>query len=427
MNRSYGQCDFPIQGFQYSSDLLRCGAFGMDAVAQRVGTPTYVYSAEAIRENYRSYSRALKGIPHRVHYAVKANSCLAILALLAREGAGFDIVSGGELYRVLKAGGDPREVVYSGVGKTRAELQYALQSGVGTIHCESEPELALLRDVATELGASPAVGIRVNPDIDAKTHPYIATGLSEHKFGVAVEDAEGLYQRASEWSPLRLSSISCHVGSQIRDVAVFTDAVEQLLSLAYRLRDQGLPIDALNLGGGLGIGYATGEPSTSISAYGKLLSRAFEGQDLQIGIEPGRSIVGQAGILLSRVLYRKRSGRKTFLVVDGAMNDLVRPALYQAHHEILPVASRNSRSVRCDVVGPICESGDFLAADRMLPAFEPGDLLAVATAGAYGFVLSSNYNARPRAAEVLIDGTKMRIARRRETLADLIRGEEAWK
>ncbi len=425
MTNPPSDADFPVQGFRYRSGQLCCEDFGLAAVADRVGTPTYVYSARAIRENYRAYEEALGDVPHRIHYAVKANSSLAVLALLAKEGAGFDIVSGGELHRVVRAGGDPRSVVYSGVGKTESELQFALRSGVGMIHCESEPELALLRDLATRLGVAPEVGLRVNPDIDAQTHPYIATGLSEHKFGVTVEDAGRLYGDARRWRPLRLSSVSCHVGSQIRDLAVFTEVVEQMLELAGRLRGAGLPIESLNLGGGLGVGYARGEESTSIPAYGRLLAEKFRGQGLRLGIEPGRSIVGQAGILLARVLFRKRSGKKTFLVVDGAMNDLVRPALYQAHHEILPVQRRDTPAVRCDVVGPICESGDFLAADRMLPASEPGDLLAVATAGAYGFVLSSNYNSRPRAAEVLIDASELRVVRKRETLNDLIRGEDA--
>ena len=415
----------PLQGFRYEDGELQCERVSLAEVAASAGTPTYVYSSQAIRENFLRYRRSLAGVPHEIHYAVKANSSLAVLAVLAAEGAGFDIVSGGELFRVLRAGGDPAKVVYSGVGKTEPELRYALEQGIGAFHCESEQELRLLRDISRESGASPAVALRVNPDIDAKTHPYIATGLSEHKFGIAMGEAEALYRDASHWAPLRFTSLSCHIGSQIFDIGVFRDTVEHMLALGSRLREAGVEIRSIDLGGGLAVGYSAGQSSVSIQSFGEMLCAALSGTGFRLGLEPGRSIVGQAGVLLAKVLYRKQSGSKTFLVVDGAMNDLIRPALYSAHHEILPVRQNDGATAPCDVVGPVCESGDFLASGRDLPPCAQGDLLAIATAGAYGFVQSSNYNSRPRAAEVLVDGDRFRAARKRETYEDLTRGESA--
>ena len=413
----------PLQGFHYSQDALHCEGVSLHDVAKVAGTPAYVYSARAIRENFRGYKQSLAGIPHQIHYSVKANSSLAVLALLASEGAGFDIVSGGELYRVLKAGGDPATVVFSGAGKTSSELQYALEQGIGAFHCESAQELDLLRDICRESGAAPAVALRVNPDIDAKTHPYIATGLTEHKFGIPLHEAELLYIDHDRWSPLRFTSVSCHIGSQIFDIGVFRDTLSQMFSLAVRLREAGVEIRSIDLGGGLAVGYEASQASVSISAYGRMLCEALSGTGFHFGLEPGRSIVGQAGVLLVKVLYRKPAERKTFLVVDGAMNDLIRPALYRAHHEILTARRRQGPTTQCDVVGPVCESGDFLAKGRDLGPCGQGDLLAVATAGAYGFVQSSNYNSRPRAAEVLVDGETFRIVRKRESVEDLVRGE----
>lgn len=413
----------PLQEFHYRDNQLYCENAALSAIAQAVGTPTYVYSARAIRENYRAYERALADVPHRIHYAVKANSSLAVLALLAAEGAGFDIVSGGELYRVLRAGGDPSAVVYSGVGKTVAELEYALEQGIGAFNCESEQELDMLRGVATRIGARPAVALRVNPNVDAQTHPYISTGLSEHKFGIGLRAAESLYGQAAKWSPLEFTGISCHIGSQIFDTSVFEEVLSQMLGLAARLRLRSLPIQGINLGGGLAVGYEQDQPSASITGYCRMLASAFAGSRFVLGLEPGRSIVGQAGALLTSVLVHKQADRKTFLVVDGAMNDLLRPALYSAHHEILPVFDNGGTRLQCDVVGPVCESGDFFATGRELPACSGGDLLAIATAGAYGFVQASNYNSRPRAAEVLVDGEVFRIVRKRETREDLVRGE----
>jgi diaminopimelate decarboxylase len=413
----------PLSGFDRRKGELYCEGASLRAIAEKAGTPTYVYSGTAIRDNYRSYDRALSSLPHEIHYAVKANSSLGVLALLAREGAGFDIVSGGELFRVLQAGGAPERVVFSGVGKTRQEMAYALEQGIGWFNCESEAELRLLADLATAAGSAPSVALRVNPNVDAETHPYIATGLSAHKFGIDIADAERIYQRADEFEPLRLEGVSCHIGSQIFNTQAFFDALDIVLALVDRLRQAGGNISQLDLGGGLGIAYRPTEETPAIAGYASRLAAALTGKDLKLTLEPGRSIVGQAGVLLMSVLYRKPTATKTFVVVDAAMNDLIRPALYQAHHEIIPVVDRARPNVRADVVGPICESGDFLAKDRDLPDVEPGELLAAATAGAYGSVLSSNYNSRTRAAEVLVEGDHWRVIRDRESLDDLIRGE----
>ena len=414
----------PLQGFARRSGRLCCEDVSLETIAHEAGTPTYVYSASAIVGNYRAYHQALEGLDRHVHYAVKANGSLGVLSRLAREGASFDIVSAGELYRVLQAGGDAREVVFSGVGKTAAEMEYAIESGVGAFNCESADEVRLLAQVACRVRAQPRVALRVNPDINAETHPYIATGLRRHKFGVAIDEAERLYLEAAALPGLRIEGVSCHIGSQILDLQAFVDALSRLLELIERLRAAGLEIRTLDLGGGLGVGYREGEPGPAIEEYGARLREALAGRDLTLLIEPGRSIVGQAGVLLTRTLYRKAAGEKVFLIVDAAMNDLIRPALYRSHHEILPVVETARETITADVVGPVCESGDFLARDRTMADVEPGELLAVATAGAYGFALSSNYNARPRAAEALVEGSDWRVIRDRETFADLIRGEQ---
>lgn len=413
----------PLQGFARRSGRLYCEDVSLEEIARQTGSPTYVYSATAIVESYRAYEDALAGIGHHVHYAVKANSSLGVLARLAREGAGFDIVSGGELFRVLQAGGDAAKVVFSGVGKTAAEMEYALEAGVGSFNCESPDEVRALSAVASRLGKTARLALRVNPDVNAETHPYIATGLREHKFGVPIEDAEALYREASSLPGLEPAGVSCHIGSQIFNLQAFVDALNRVLELVDRLRGAGLTIRSLDLGGGLGIGYRNGEPAADIAEYGKRLKEVLAGRDLTLMIEPGRSIVGQAGVLLTRTIYRKQAGEKVFLIVDAAMNDLIRPALYQSHHEVLPVVEAERATITADVVGPVCESGDFLAQDREMADVEAGELLAVATAGAYGFVLSSNYNSRPRAAEVLVEGSEFRVIRDRETFADLIRGE----
>lgn len=413
----------PLSGFDRREGALFCEGTALSAIAEKVGTPTYVYAGTAIRENYRSYDQALAGISHEIHYAVKANSSLGVLALLAREGAGFDIVSGGELYRVLQAGGSPERVVFSGVGKSRADMAYALEQGIGWFNCESEAELRLLAELGAEAGCAPSVALRVNPNVDAETHPYIATGMSDHKFGIDIADAEQIYLRADEFAPLRLEGVSCHIGSQIFNTQAFFDALDLVLALIDRLRVAGANISQLDLGGGLGIAYKPTEETPAIADYATRLASALNGKNLKLTLEPGRSIVGQAGVLLMSVLYRKSTANKIFVVVDAAMNDLIRPALYQAHHEILPIVDQVRPSIRADVVGPVCESGDFLAKDRDMADIEPGELLAAATAGAYGAVLSSNYNSRARAAEVLVEGDHWRVIRDRESLDDLIRGE----
>jgi diaminopimelate decarboxylase len=415
----------PVAGFQYQDCSLQAEGVALSAIAAAVGTPAYVYSAGAITVNYRAYNEALAHIPHEIHYAVKANSSLGILSLLARQGAGFDIVSGGELFRVLEAGGNPSKVVFSGVGKTAEEIEFALHRGIGAFNCESEAELRLLDEIAGRLELRPSAALRVNPDINAETHPYIATGLEDHKFGIPIDRAEQIYLDAEHLANIRLEGVSCHIGSQIFDTGVFLEALNAVVALAERLRERGLTIAQLDLGGGLAVSYRSEDATPSIEAYAQSLAAALEGKGLRLMLEPGRSIVGQAGVLLTKVLYRKRTGRKEFIVVDAAMNDLIRPALYQSHHEIIPVCRKESAEIIADVVGPVCETGDFLARGRKMRDAAPGELLAICTAGAYGFVQASNYNARPRPAEVLVDGDRFHIIRRRETYEDLVRGETA--
>ena len=378
--------------FFYSNQDLYCEQVALADVAAQAGTPAYVYSSRSIIDNYRAYDQAFGGLPHQVCYAVKANSSLAVLGLLAKAGAGCDIVSGGELFRVLEAGGDPSKVVFSGVGKTAAEVEYALEHGILSFHCESEAELALIDAMAARRGVKAAFAVRVNPDVDAATHPYISTGLSQHKFGIAIAEAPAVYDRARSFPNLVASGVSCHIGSQILDASPILEAVDKVLALANALRAQGHPIRHLDLGGGL-------------------------------GVEPGRSIVGAAGVLLTRVLYRKKNGDREFVIVDAAMNDLIRPSLYRAHHEIIPVRRNSLPPIVADVVGPVCETGDFLARERHMANVMPGDFLAVSTAGAYGFVQSSNYNSRPRAPEILVEGDRFRVVRQRESYRDMVRGE----
>jgi diaminopimelate decarboxylase len=382
-----------------------------------------VYSSAGICERFRAYDAALDGIPHTVCYAVKANSNLAVLALLARTGAGFDIVSGGELYRVIAAGGDPARTVFSGVGKTADEIEYAIGRGVHSFNCESEAELALIDALAARLGARAAFALRVNPDVDAATHPYISTGMSEHKFGIDIVRAEEVYTRARTFRNLDAIGVSCHIGSQILDPAPIFEAVDKVLALVARLRSRGVEVRDIDLGGGLGVAYQPGDASPDIGAFLSGLRPKLETAGLHVYLEPGRSIVASAGVLITRVLYRKKTVRKEFIVVDAAMNDLIRPALYESHHEIVPLRKTDRPPVLADVVGPVCESADFLARDRTVANVMPGDYLAVCTAGAYGFVASSNYNSRLRPPEVLVEGDTFRVVRRRETFEDLTRGE----
>jgi diaminopimelate decarboxylase len=413
------------QPFHYRNGSLFCEDADLASLAESHGTPAYVYAKNAIAGRFEAYRNSFAGLPNRICFAVKANSNLAVLATLARLGAGFDIVSAGELHRVLAAGGDPATVVFSGVGKTAAEIRFALEKGIHGFNCESEPEIETISQIAVSLNRTASIAIRVNPDVNAITHPYISTGLREHKFGIDIAAAEAVYRRAAKLPAIVPEGVSCHIGSQLLDVGPVLEASEKILELVARLRSAGLPIRELDLGGGLGVAYRPDERAACIQNLAEQLRPRLAGLDLTLLLEPGRSIVAEAGILLTRVLLTKRNGEKLFIVVDGAMNDLIRPALYQAHHEFLPVrqAAAGIATITADIVGPICETGDFFARGREIPPVNPGDLLAICTAGAYGFVLSSNYNSRPRACELLVDGTQVLVARKRETFEDLVRGE----
>ncbi|HEX5230049.1 MAG TPA: diaminopimelate decarboxylase, partial [Bryobacteraceae bacterium] len=402
---------------------LYCEDIPLADIARREGTPSYVYSRAAILERFQAYDRSFGNVPHKVCYAVKANSNLSILKLLAEAGAGFDIVSGGELFRALQAGADPAGVIFSGVGKTAQEIDYALEHQIKSFNSESEPELALIDSLAARRGVKARVALRVNPDVDASTHPYISTGLREHKFGIHIGEAEAVYERARGYENLLLDGVSCHIGSQITDLAPMLEVFDKMIALVERLRARGLPIHTLDLGGGLGVAYKPGDRAVSICEFIQAMCLRTAGHNLEILIEPGRSIVADAGVLLTRVLYRKSNGNREFIIVDAAMNDLIRPSLYHAHHEIIPLRKTAGPAIKADVVGPVCESGDFLARGREMPNALPGDLLAVCTAGAYGFVAASNYNSRPRPPEILVEGAGYRVIRRRETYEDLVRGE----
>lgn len=411
--------------FDYRQNSLYCEEVPLADVARRAGTPCYVYSKAFILGRLREYDEAFGAQPHRICYAVKANSNLSILKLASDAGCGFDIVSGGELFRVIQAGGDPAKVLFSGVGKTADEINYALDNRIHSFNCESEAELALIDSLACRKGVKASVAIRVNPDVDASTHPYISTGLSEHKFGINIAGAEEVYGRARSLNSLRLDGVSCHIGSQLLDTAPMMEAFEKVIGLVERLRAKGIPIGTLDLGGGLGVSYKPTDRTPAVREFVDALVSKVAGRDLTVLIEPGRSVVGEAGVLLTRVLYRKSNGSKEFVIVDAAMNDLLRPALYHSHHEIIPVRRNDTGTVVADVVGPVCESGDFLARNREVANVMPGDLMAVCTAGAYGFVLGSNYNSRPRPAEVLVVGAGFKVIRTRESYDDLVRGESA--
>ncbi len=408
---------------QYRDQTLYVEEIPLADIARREGTPCYVYSRASIFDRFQAYERAFADVPHKVCYAVKANSNLSILKLLAEAGAGFDIVSGGELFRALKAGADPGTIIFSGVGKTSAEIDYALEHHIHSFNCESEPELTLVDSLAARRGIQARVALRVNPDVDAATHPYTSTGLRDHKFGIDIADSEAIYQCARALPNLLLEGVSCHIGSQITEIAPMLEVFDKMIALVERLRARGLPIRSLDLGGGLGVAYKPGDRAPSICEFIQAMCRRTAGHGLEILVEPGRSIVAEAGVLLTRVLYRKSNGDRQFVIVDAAMNDLIRPALYQSHHEIVPLRKGPGGSITADVVGPVCESGDFLARAREMPNALPGDLLAVCTAGAYGFVASSNYNSRPRPPEILVEGDRYRVIRKRETYDDLVRGE----
>lgn len=410
-----------MDAFNYRDGELFAEGVALSAIAERFGTPTYVYSRAHIEAQYQAYAQALSGMPHLVCFAVKANSNLGVLNVLARLGAGFDIVSRGELERVLAAGGQADKIVFSGVGKTRDDMRRALEVGVHCFNVESAEELERLQLVAAELGVRAPVSLRVNPDVDAGTHPYISTGLKENKFGIDIATAEDVYIRAAQLPNLEIVGVDCHIGSQLTTLEPFIDALDRLLDLVDRLGECGIYLRHIDLGGGLGVRYRDEEPPLAAD-YVKAVRERLDGRDLALVFEPGRFIVANAGALLTRVEYLKHTEHKDFAIVDGAMNDLIRPALYQAWMDVSAVRPRDTEPRTYDIVGPICETGDFLAKERTL-ALAEGDLLAVHSAGAYGFVMSSNYNTRGRAAEVLVDGDQAVEVRRRETVAELFAGE----
>ncbi|MGY2217832.1 diaminopimelate decarboxylase [Pseudomonas fluorescens] len=410
-----------MDAFNYRDGELFAEGVALSAIAERFGTPTYVYSRAHIEAQYRSFADALEGTPSLVCYAVKANSNLGVLNVLARLGAGFDIVSRGELERVLAAGGKADKIVFSGVGKSREDMRRALEVGVHCFNVESTDELERLQVVAAEMGVRAPISLRVNPDVDAGTHPYISTGLKENKFGIAIADAEDVYIRAAQLPNLEVLGVDCHIGSQLTSLPPFLDALDRLLALVDRLGECGIYLHHIDLGGGVGVRYRDEEPPL-VSDYIKAVRERLEGRDLTLMFEPGRYIVANAGLLLTQVEYLKHTEHKDFAIVDAAMNDLIRPALYQAWMNVTAVKPRAGEGRSYDIVGPICETGDFLAKERQL-ALEEGDLLAVHSAGAYGFVMSSNYNTRGRTAEVLVDGDQAFEVRRRETVAELFAGE----
>jgi len=409
--------------FDYQADQLFAEDVALSDIAQQIGSPTYVYSRATIERHWRAFDDAFAGLPHCVCYAVKANSNIAVLNVLARLGSGFDIVSGGELARVLAAGGSADKVVFSGVGKTKAEISEALQKKIRCFNVESLPELGRINEVATELGMIASISIRVNPDVDAQTHPYISTGLKENKFGIAIEEAEDVYQQAQQMSNIEITGVDCHIGSQLTSVEPFVDALKRVLALIDHLATLGINLHHLDVGGGLGITYKDETPPTP-AEYAEALTGLLEGREIEVLMEPGRAIVRNAGVLLTKVEYLKPTEDRHFAIIDAAMNDLLRPALYQSWQDIVPVQRDRTEPVeQYDIVGPVCETGDFLGKDRAL-SIQEGDLLAIKSAGAYGFTMSSNYNSRPRAAEVMVDGDVMHCIRERENITSLYAGEQ---
>ncbi|WP_444936832.1 diaminopimelate decarboxylase [Microbulbifer sp. JMSA004] len=410
-----------MREFSYRDGSLWAEQVSLEQIAENFGTPTYVYSRAHFERQYRDYAEALGNRPGLICYAVKANSNLGILSVLAQLGAGFDIVSGGELERVLLAGGDPSRIVFSGVGKTSEEMRRALDVGVHCFNIESEAEIDRLERVAAECGKTAPISIRVNPDVDAQTHPYISTGLKENKFGIAIDKAIEVYQHAADSEHLKITGVDCHIGSQLTEVAPFLDALDRLLVLIDQLAELGITLEHLDLGGGLGVRYR-GEEPPPVGDYLAEVHKRIGERNLSLILEPGRSIAANGGALLTRVEYLKRTEEHNFAIVDAAMNDNLRPALYQAWQDIVPVTPDESESTLWDIVGPVCETGDFLGKNRS-QSLREGQLLAMLSTGAYGFTMSSNYNSRCRAAEVLVDGDKTYLVRERETFADLVRGE----
>lgn len=409
--------------FDFRNGELYAENVSVALLAQQYSTPCYVYSRATIEQHWKAFDTAFSGVEHSVCYAVKANSNLAVLNVLARLGSGFDIVSGGELTRVLAAGGDVNKVVFSGVGKTKDEIEYALKQGIRCFNVESLPELERINAIAKEQGYIAPVSIRVNPDVDAQTHPYISTGLKENKFGIDIEQAESVYLQAKTMSAINIVGIDCHIGSQLTSVTPFVDALKRVLLLVDKLAEQGIELDHLDIGGGLGITYKDEQPP-SPAEYAKALRDCLQGRHLEILMEPGRAIVGNAGMLLTSVEYIKETDEHNFAIVDAAMNDLLRPALYQSWQEIVPIkAEQKVAEKNYDIVGPVCETGDFLGKQRSL-AIQQGDVLAVRSAGAYGFTMSSNYNSRPRVAELMVDGEQIHCIRKRETIESLYELEQ---
>ena len=408
--------------FEYRDGNLYCEEVPLETIAREVGTPFYCYSHATLNRHFQAFDSAFAGIDHLTCFSVKSCSNIAILRLFASLGAGMDIVSGGELYRALKAGVPPDKIVFSGVGKTEEEMVYALEKSILMFNLESPQEMLALNECAARLGRRAPIAIRVNPDVDPKTHPYISTGLKENKFGIDLEVSESMYVQARGMSNLEIVGVGCHIGSQLTEVSPFLDTLKRLKLLIERLRQQNIQIRYLDLGGGLGITYSEENPPLP-SEYAKALLEEVDGVDCSLIFEPGRVIVGNAGVLITRALYTKEGPAKNFLVVDAGMNDLVRPSLYGSYHHVQPVVDHKRPELLADVVGPICETGDFLARDRSLPQIEPGELLAVMSAGAYGFAMSSNYNSRLRPAEIMVRGDKYEVIRARETHEDLLRGE----
>ncbi len=430
-----------MHSFHYNNGSLHCEGVDLQELAKQHGTPLYVYSQATIVDHFTRLDSALSEVDHLVCYATKANSNLAVLNLLAKRGAGFDIVSGGELFRIIQAGGDPSKCTFAGVGKARAEIQYALEQGIGCFNAESEAEVQRLNDIAGEMGKKAPVALRVNPNVDAKTHKYISTGKSDNKFGINFENIPDAYARAAELPNITLRGVQMHIGSQLTSVDPFVEAVKKVTPLVEDLKNN-YGIEFFSIGGGIGIVYedslASNEPSwwspdsasdeqatpITIEAYAEALVPLLKPLGLTIFLEPGRLIAGNAGVLLTEVLYEKKGSSKTFEIIDAGMNDLIRPALYQGHHDIVPVKEPTSaETTPVDIVGPVCESGDFFAQDRELPKLSEGDVIAVLSAGAYGFVMASNYNSRPFPAEILVDGTESHVIRKRQTYDDLIAGE----
>ncbi|OGQ35908.1 MAG: diaminopimelate decarboxylase [Deltaproteobacteria bacterium RIFCSPHIGHO2_12_FULL_43_9] len=409
--------------FNFKSEELYCEEVPLKKIASEVGTPFYCYSQATLTRHVQQFSEPFKDVDALLCYAVKANSNIAVLRLLLSLGCGADIVSGGELFRVLKAGGERKKIVFSGVGKREDEIEFALKEKILSLNVESAQELELVSNIAKKLKTKAPISIRVNPDIDPKTHPYISTGLLQNKFGIPLKEAIGLFHKASKDPNLDLVGIDCHIGSQVTELAPFLDALRSIKNTIKQLKSEGIKIDHLDIGGGLGITYSDENPPHPRD-YAKAVLDELAGLDLMLIMEPGRVIVGNAGILVTKVLFTKHTSQKEFVIVDAAMNDLIRPGLYNAYQEIIPVKESSSESTKVvDVVGPVCETGDFLARERKMPTVSPGDLLAVMSAGAYGFSMSSNYNSRPRVAEILVNGDKFAVIRKREALEDLILGE----